>query len=263
MSEPLLSLQDLHVSFGGIHVLQGVNLDVSRLEIRGLIGPNGAGKTTLLNAICGMYRPQQGSIHLAGQSIVGRKASDIAQLGLGRTFQTSQLFKGMTVLENLMTGLHRQTSTSFLSAGFGLRRAREEEMRTEDEARRALQFVGMSDFADRPATALSFGQQRVVEIARTLIGDPKIVLLDEPAVGLSINRLTELDALLRRIRDQKGVTLILIEHVIRLVMDVCDRVTVLSSGRVIADGAPDAVRNDQTVIEAYLGKELRARHSAS
>jgi branched-chain amino acid transport system ATP-binding protein len=263
MSVPLLSVEDLHVSFGGVRVLQGVNLAVDRLEIRGLIGPNGAGKTTLLNAICGVHRPQQGSIQLDGVSVAGRKPSDIAQLGLGRTFQTSQLFKGMTVLENLMTGLHRQTVTGFLSAGFCLRRGRDEEVRTEEEARRALHFVGMSDFADRLATALSFGQQRVVEIARTLIGDPKIVLLDEPAVGLSINRLTELDALLRRIRDQKGVTLILIEHVIRLVMDVCDRVTVLSSGRVIADGAPDAVRNDQAVIEAYLGKELRARHSAS
>jgi len=260
MTAPLLSVHDLHVSFGGVHVLQGVDLNVERLEIRGLIGPNGAGKTTLLNAICGMYRPRAGSIRLDGESIVGRKPSDIASLGLGRTFQTSQLFKGMTVLENLMTGLHRQTRTGFLSAGFCLRRALDEEMRTEEEARRALHFVGMSDFADRPATALSFGQQRVVEIARTLIGDPKVVLLDEPAVGLSINRLTELDALLRRIRDDKGVTLILIEHVIRLVMDVCDRVTVLNSGRVIADGAPDAVRKEQVVVEAYLGKELRARH---
>ena len=263
MSAPLLSVRDLHVSFGGVHVLQGIDLDVGSLEIRGLIGPNGAGKTTLLNAICGMYRPRQGSITFDGTSVVGRKASDITSLGLGRTFQTSQLFKGMTVLENLMTGLHRQTTTDFLSAAFGLRRASEEEVRSEEEARRALHFVGMSEFADRPATALSFGQQRVVEIARTLIGDPKLVLLDEPAVGLSINRLAELDTLLRRIRDQKGVTLILIEHVIRLVMDVCDRVTVLSSGRAIADGAPEVVRSAPAVIEAYLGKELRARNSAS
>jgi branched-chain amino acid transport system ATP-binding protein len=263
MSAAVLSVRDLHIGFGGVKVLEGIDLEVKRGEIRGLIGPNGAGKTTLLNVICGIHRPQQGDIVLNGTSVVGRKPSAIARLGLGRTFQTSQLFRGMTVLENMMTGLHRQTHTGLISAGFDLKRRRREEAQMEKAALDALAFVGMSEFADRPATALSFGQQRVVEIARTLIGEPAVVLMDEPAVGLSANRLTELDALLRRIRDQKGVTLILIEHVIRLVMDVCDQVTVLSSGRCIADGPPEAVRNDRNVIEAYLGKELRARHQAS
>ncbi len=263
MSATVLSVRDLHIGFGGVRVLEGIDLDVKQGEIRGLIGPNGAGKTTLLNVICGIHRPQRGDVFLDGSSIVGLKPSAIAQRGLGRTFQTSQLFRGMTVLENMMTGLHRRNRTGLFSAGLDLKRRRREEAGMEEAARSSLAFVGMSQFADRQATALSFGQQRLVEIARTLIGEPKIVLMDEPAVGLSANRLTELDALLRRIRDQKGVTLILIEHVIRLVMGVCDQVTVLSSGRRIADGPPQAIREDRHVIEAYLGKELRARHQAS
>jgi branched-chain amino acid transport system ATP-binding protein len=263
MNKPVLKVSELHMAFGGLKVLDGINLQVKAGEIRGLIGPNGAGKTTLLNVICGMHRPQRGDVWLNGISIIGRKPSAIAGLGLGRTFQTSQLFRGMTVLENMMAGLHRRTRTGLFAAGFDRRLRRSEEMEMEAAARSALAFVGMGDMAERPATALSFGQQRVVEIARTLISEPTLVLLDEPAVGLSANRLAELDALLRKIRDQKGVTLILIEHVIRLVMGVCDQVTVLSSGRSIADGPPEAVRNDRGVIEAYLGKELSARYQAS
>jgi branched-chain amino acid transport system ATP-binding protein len=259
----LLSVQNVSVSFGGLNALTDISFEVGQGEIVGIIGPNGAGKTTLLNTICGLGRARSGTIDFAGTRISGLGPARIATLGLGRTFQMSQLFAGMTVLENVMTGLHRRTRAGVFSAAFRTPAMRAEEAAAAEQAWEALCYVGMEQFAHRPGTALSFGQQRIVEIARTLISEPRLVLLDEPAVGLSVNRVAELDRLLRRIRDDKGITLIMIEHVVRLVMDVCDRVLVLNYGMKIAEGEPASVVADRQVIEAYLGSEFDAAHLAS
>ena len=262
MTTGRLIARDLAISFGGVHALDGVDLELGAGEIRGVIGPNGAGKTTLLNVISGLNRPERGEIQLDGRPIVGLKPSQIAALGLARTFQTTQLFRGMTVLENVMTGLHGRLRTGVIGAALGRRALHAEEADAARRAQGILEFVGMAQFAKRLATELSFGQQRVVEIARALVNEPTVLLLDEPAVGLSLNRVAEVDALLRKIRDERGVTIVLIEHVIRLVMDVSDRITVLNYGRKLAEGTPEEIRQNPTVIEAYLGRDLYARSPA-
>ena len=253
-----LRASDISISFGGLKALDSVAIEVEPGEIRGIIGPNGAGKTTLLNVICGIDPPDTGTVWLDGESINGLKTSQIADRGIGRTFQTTKLFKGMTVLENVMTGLHGKMGASPLAAALGLRSVLREEAEAARRAREVLDFVRMLDFADEEATALSFGQQRLVEIARALVSEPEVLLLDEPAVGLSLTRVAEVDELLRRIRRERGVTILMIEHVIRLVMGVCDRITVLNSGRKIADGTAEEVMADAEVAEAYLGTEIDA-----
>ena len=195
---------------------------------------------------------------LDGRSIVGESASTVAARGIRRTFQTTQLFGGLTVLENVMAGCHADIRTGLFSAMFSTGRLKSDEREAEERAREALEFVRMTQFADRDAGQLSFGQSRMIEIARAIVSRPQVLLLDEPAVGLSLDRVHELEELIRRVRDERGVTIIMVEHVIRLVMNVCDRITVLSSGRKIAEGTADEVTRNDIVIEAYLGRKLDA-----
>lgn len=255
-----LQIKDVSLSFGGVAALTDVTIDFPAQKIVGIIGPNGAGKTSLLNVASGIFAPNKGEVALLGEKVSHLKPNRIAERGLRRTFQASQLFPSMTVLENMMTGLHLESKSTFLDCAFRTPRARSEEREMRERALEALRFVGFERFADRPGNALSFGQQRIVEIARTTICNPKVILLDEPAVGLSVNRVAELDLLLQRLRDERGITIIMIEHVIRLVMAVSDHIVVMSSGRRIAEGTADEVRSNPEVLSAYLGASAGEYH---
>jgi branched-chain amino acid transport system ATP-binding protein len=255
---PRLETRALSVRYGGLAALDGVDLAIGAAEIRGIIGPNGAGKTTLVNLISGIGRPSSGDVLLDGASLHGLRASAVAARGLRRTFQTTQLFRGLTVLENVMAGCHAALRSGPLAAILALPRLRADERIAAERARAALDFVGMAKFAEQDGGELSYGQQRMVEIARAIVGEPLVLLLDEPAVGLSPDRIADLDRLIRRIRDERGVTVLMVEHVIRLVMELCDRVTVLASGRKIAEGTGAEISADPQVMEAYLGPGLAA-----
>ena len=244
----LLSLRGVTVRFGGLLALRSVDLDVARGEIRGLIGPNGAGKTTLLNVIAGRFRPTAGAVMFDGRTVTGRGAHHMAALGIGRTFQHLALFAGMTVVENVMVGLHGPL-TGTVAGAIGGRR----EAWAHQAARKLLQRFGLEAAANQTIASLSVADRKRVELIRALAAEPRMLLLDEPAAGLSGAEVRALIELLRSLRDAEGLTIVLVEHIMELVMEACDHVTVLNFGQVLAEGSPKEVRADARVVDAYLG----------
>ena len=251
--DPLLKVQGVSVNFSGLKALANVTFDAHAGEVRAVIGPNGAGKTTLFNAISGYEESTEGTIYFKGPPIHGLAPHEIAIKGVRRTFQNGGLFPELTALENVLAGLHMHIDGSFLGIVMGLGEAREAEREGIARARRLLDLMDLGAIADQPVKDLSGGQQRMVEIVRTLATEPPLLLLDEPVVGLAPPMRDRMMEIIRRLAGEEGIGIMLIEHVIDLVMSGSDVIVVLSSGEVIAEGTPDEIRQNREVLEAYLG----------
>ncbi len=249
----VLDVQNISLSFGGVKALTDISFDVRQSELRGIIGPNGAGKSSMLNCINGVYTPQQGAITLQGQRFSHMNPRQVAEMGIARTFQNLALFKGMSVLDNIMTGRNLRMKTGLLAQALHLGPARREEIEQREKVERIIDFLEIQAWRKTPVGRLPYGLQKRVDLGRALAMEPKLLLLDEPMAGMNVEEKQDMSRFILDVNDEFGTTIVLIEHDMGVVMDLCDRVVVLDYGKKIGDGTPDEVRNNEEVIKAYLG----------
>ena len=254
----LLEVKNLSKKFGGFTAISNVSLSVKQGEVRGIIGPNGSGKSTLFNLISGVYKPEPGaSIVFDGHDITGMESHDIARLGVARTFQMLRIFSGMSVIENMMVGHHSLIPYGTASAVLGTRRVWRDEKSLRAEMMELLAFIGLADYAEMPAGEMSGGQRRLLALGRAMAAKPKLLMLDEPGAGLSPTNVDLLLDTVLALQKRFGLTVIIIEHILKLVMDTCQTISVLEHGEKIAEGTPTEIKENHAVIEAYLGKEMK------